>query len=861
MAKLTKFSSEDQVENVLTQIENILSFLPGPLTAQKLVGLDEDAVGESAQSVYSVFLDRFFKICDQNFPFKNNKLHGSVKKMFEVEDARCFKSNVENLIRNLNHQKTSNTALLQICFQSEGLLSYMFNNCYNNYIERDEEDLKTFITLLTSIPNRIANVCQRDTPDFFVPSNFCKFLLFKILTTLELIVQFITQDSLIEPHINLEVVSILLSKTLLNFNEGLNNDGIKTFIEIFGYLTNKNSAQLKFYQRIFQRVIINLERSAADIIAKMIMLNIDAHKYFVKFILGQKLMKNETWRFILCTKIPLLTYFIENCDNLILNLTVYVSAVDSQLLVTLYINLLSVWADRNSVNHTSVEQQIFITKFIIIITNLLNNIGLTDFEAQIVKEKVLSGIQVHLECPVETLRVCGMKVGEIVLNFINKEGMGQEESELKFSYEKFSEESQIMIKELQLMSRQDLNEYFLQRTDIKTDLQLLLGQLHYQNGKTVEYIPPNRKFRNKSALKQFKNELEYSELKKVSNIRIIDGTDFQLDSDDDLEPYDISNDIKITKKSPPAYLRDLRDGLLETEDAEMFTMCLENCKKLVVSQLPDDDASLGIELLEILIALDERFYTENFDEYLFQSCVCITCVYPTIYAEYLCKQIHADVGTYSIARRIFMLDIIKQSSRNLSTIKKEIIDNQTKRQEEIHLAEEIIRKRLESKTRYFTKHKPQKYESINHFAQVAGHFFFPLLFGYNTNKILRDDKDFILLIHFVETLAIIMCAAQNCPISSKMAKEVFQFSWFLRFHVDVKVKMAILSLIASAILSVHKDILISEFLNELFEIRLWLADLLNPNIPPGEPNMECRNLAASVMILIESIFKMDVDNT
>ncbi|KAJ8972747.1 hypothetical protein NQ317_013801 [Molorchus minor] len=335
-----------------------------------------------------------------------------------------------------------------------------------------------------------------------------------------------------------------------------------------------------------------------------------------------------------------------------------------------------------------------------------------------------------------------------------------------------------MINELQSLYDTNLQELYKLKTDFNTNAADLLKVLLITDLKEVEYIPPDRRIRNKICPPANNEVLIINATKpKIDYIKIIDNTNFELDSDDDLEPYDLSNDVKVTKKNPPAYLRDLRDGLLEMEDYEIFTLSLENCEKLIVSQLSDDDATIGLELLEILLSLEPKFYVENFD-----------------------SLIHADLGTYSIARRIFMLDVLRQAARTLSDLKKSD-------KPESHLTK-----------------KDTKTE------QCRG-----------------------------ETLAVIMGAAENCLIAPRMAKEIFHFSWFLRFHNDVKVRMGVLTLISSAILNVPETILIQDSINELFEIRLWLADLLNP--VRGEPNLECRSLAACAMILIEGILKVELYKT
>ncbi|KAJ8965545.1 hypothetical protein NQ314_004045 [Rhamnusium bicolor] len=415
----------------------------------------------------------------------------------------------------------------------------------------------------------------------------------------------------------------------------------------------------------------------------------------------------------------------------------------------------------------------------------------------LIKNEDWKFVLLHLESSVELVRISGMKTGEILINFLNKEAEKTEETQLKFEYENLKEESKNLVNELQNIANMDMHCYFKIKNKFETSVDDLLEKLVLKEELNTEYIPPERKFRHKANLDNLKNEVMLSNSFKTTNtaIKIIDSTDFELDSDDDLEPYDLSNDVKVSKQAPPAYLRDLRDGLLETEDHEIFAQSLEICEKIIISQLPDDDATIGLEILEILISLEPRFYVEKFERVVFQSCIAITCVYPAFYAEYLCKQIHADLGTYSIARRVFMLDILRQVAKILSNLKpneKTETRAMNMRAQELNSAEEVIRKRLESKTRYFTKHKYFKLEKANEFAEVAGYFFFPLLYA------------------------------------PRMAREILQFSWYLRFHRDVKVRMGILSLISSTVLNVPHSILIQDFINELFEIRLWLADILNP---------------------------------
>lgn len=873
LESIEKLTSQKDIENVLSLIDSLLEFLPGPLTIQKLVNVDEICCAYYAENYYIVFIEKIINLFDNNFPFRIDQLYEPVKNLFSVEDCSIFRVNFEYLLKHLRTDRKNIAeiivSLLQISLQCEGFFACVFYHICNIDVNNDflEEErfteFDTFLKALISLPNRVANALEGSVPNFFIPKNFSSFLIYNLLKLIEFISELIKLEPKYESCISFQKVSLIFSKIIVNFNERLSSEALIVFTEIAAILTNKLSNKVNLYRKIFQSIFSYFDRPAVEIAAKLFLLNINPEKYTITEIWGKNLINNENWKFSLCTKIPLLIYFEKEYNNLVINLVVYLSRASEFHLINLLIDLLTIWADRSSINHTSVEQRIFISKIIIYVINSLQNIGLSDTERAKIQNLIFSGMSAHLESSVELIRSSGMKTGEIIINFLNQEYENKAEMELKFDYDSLKEESKIVITELQNIIDKDMQNYFKQKHNFDTTVEELITKLVLMEDRDFKYIPPERKFRNRQIL-ELNNEVVLSEpfKPKNSSIKIIDSVDFELDSDDDLEPYDLSNDTKVSKKSPPAYLRDLRDGLLETEDHEVFALSLENSENLIISQLPDDDSAIGLEILEILISLEPRFYVDNFDGLVFQTCVAITCVYPVVYAEYLCRQIHADLGTYSIARRVFMLDVLRRAAETLSNLKPDKpLDNVTKRIKKLSSAEEVIRKRLESKTRYFKKHTYFKLEKPNKFAEVAGYFFFPLLYGFNQNKMLcqsaKEDSDYILLTHFIETLAVLMWAAKNCPVAPRMAKEIFHFSWYLRFHEDVRIRMGILSLISSAILNIPQSILLQDFINELLEVRLWLGDLLNP--AKGEPNSECRNLATCAMVLIEGVLKVDVD--
>lgn len=848
MQGLQKIKSASDIEIVITKINELHEYLPGPTNIQRILKIDRPVkiFYQFAERCYGKILSSLIEKFDSNFPLVDGMLHESVHKIFTIDDPQFFLISFSTLLSHLKHSENRDAilALITTLLQSEGIFStvcdYIIQDTTTSQVMEIERyaKLELFIQTLVSLPNTVANIMEGNTPHIYQPANFSCLLVFNIIKIIEFSSDLICREC--EIALNFKSLSLLLSKTVIIFH---NTDSLKDLIKIIELVTISSNNKFMIYKKIFAAVLKNLQRSAIETFSIMILQNVSANKNITN-VLSERLIENKDWQFVLCKKIPLLSHYD---TKLITNLITYLNLSSQQCLYELFLNLLTVWSDKFAFTRTSLEQHLYITKLIIVAAKHLKTFSLTELQRASVQKHIYLGIPAHLECGDDKMRVIGMVTGEIVSEFIAKP---ESDCKLQFEYDKLSKACQDLVRDLKnLLGMINEETCNLSHVDI-----ILKMQSSYQVKENKVYIPPERKFRNKQ---KETNEVvvESATSFKNNTIRIIDGADFDLDSDDDLVPYDTSNDVKVLKKPPPAYLRDLRDGLLETQDAELFALSVENCEKLVLQQLSNDDASIGLEILEILLSLTPNFYVENFDMLVFQSCVAITCTYPAIYAEYLCKQFHADSGTYSICHRVLMLDILRESAKALAALKP--VEQTLKRTRDAETAEEIIRKRLESKTRRFIKHKNQVFNSVNKFADVAGWFFFPLIYGYGKSKFISaNDSDNVLLVYFLQTLSIIMCAAQNCAVAPKMARELFSLSWFLRFHKEAKVRMAVLSIIAAGILNVPKSILLQEFAGDLLEMRFWLMDLINP-YTETEPNSECKILGTHVMCILEDVLKID----
>nr|KAG5714687.1 hypothetical protein BaRGS_000175 [Batillaria attramentaria] len=85
---------------------------------------------------------------------------------------------------------------------------------------------------------------------------------------------------------------------------------------------------------------------------------------------------------------------------------------------------------------------------------------------------------------------------------------------------------------------------------------------------------------------------EVEELEKLQEVPSDPGMP-KLEHDDDLVPYDMSNDKKVSKVKAPKYIRDCMEGLINTQEADKFEACLTAAESLIRSR-PDGLPEVGI---------------------------------------------------------------------------------------------------------------------------------------------------------------------------------------------------------------------------------------------------------------------------
>ncbi|XP_066588459.1 telomere length regulation protein TEL2 homolog isoform X2 [Prorops nasuta] len=917
----TLYSMDNDNQKSLEILEkcmlNYIQFLPGPITPQKYTNLHSNI--KINYSLHGKIIKGIIDKLGDNWPSYASHMDTLVKSIVIINEA-SVEILFETLITLTDLLKQCNSKqqiffilyILEEFMKSDILSSAIINACKyksNQTIEVTEFEhvWKRTVQLLVSLPNYVANKLNFKTPDVFLPTNYSKIIIYHIARSVSFISQGFYKCNI---YPNLKIISIFLNKSHILFN----SESWACLTDLFSLWCLED----KFNERrIIHDMLKLLHVVSIEHISILILKRCDP-KFGVNHFFGELIME-ANWMHVLVKRIPFMSYYNEDC--VIVNLISYMLYIlnHNRLLPELLIKLLEIWSNQSALNRTSLEQHTYITKLIIFSSSVLKNL-LKPTEQDKCQKLLLSGINIHLESTSIELKVIGMITGELIISFFNKE---MNAPRLKFDFPVMEEDLTLLIKSFRKLQEQacnlkiekyifnyENNDLVIKKIKFSTFSDKKIHELGIEcniqcdfMNKQIEQCITVISNESTDTLKIVKHE---NLVNKTGKSEKTDDDDFDIDSDDDLKSYNMSNDVALSESFQPIYLREVRDKLInadfkEKENLDMVLQSLMVAEKLILEQLPSDDDLLAIELLEIFINLREIPNTDNFNIMVLDASVAAVTVYPKQCAVYLCKEFYSDVGNYSVSQRLLILDILSNTAIKLSNIQNDLnkvnskennttinklsvskiipylvdIEN-TKRYKIIHSNDnydlekdetstinwqEIVNQRIALNTKRFVGNTKLASAKRNKFGDVASSFLYPLLYGFSNHgkyfcaelKQFNDQKHIILL-RFLKTLTVLMISSQNCLIASKVGKEILDLVWILRHHNEAEIRLAVIENIAAVIISVPNYILLNELVDYVMDIKLWLIGMIQ-NVISGECDTRCRNLGTKLILLINSIFK------
>ncbi|CAI9560405.1 unnamed protein product [Staurois parvus] len=549
-------------------------------------------------------------------------------------------------------------------------------------------------------------------------------------------------------------------------------------------------------------------------------------------LLGDLVLKNKKTQFILTQKLLFLQYGHKN--EMLQTILGYLSMENNRraLLIKVLRELLEIWSSGSMVKHSPYPQMLHLSRCIFICISLLNKEEMEGCKQELL-HALTSGTRLYLDSSLLPVRCLGMVVAECLSQQIDLEGPS-----LSFQYE--------------------------EDDDIK-DLKSLLN-------------PPCICLPDLPDLARAPSESSYSSTVPTSKKDVKDqdeqktGSESELDSDDDLTPYDMSTDTELKKNKTPAYIRDCMEVLF-SEDVEKLEATMSSMATLIRSN-STATKEVSTELAKILLHLDDRFGVEKFTELRFAAMVAVTVTDPVPVSQYLTEEFYSL--NYSLRQRMDILDILASAAKELSDsiIPVKPVDPEAKAEDHLlssrlvatQQSEEpvdwrkVVEERIASKVRRFAKGQTRgtPAPTPNRFHTVAGYFFFPLIQNFDRPVVTFNllGENHLMLGRLVHTLGILLHLAKNAMVVSQMGKALLEFVWVLHYHTDPFVRQGLLFCVSTVLLSVPWERLMTDMAEEVLEMKCWLAD-----VAEKDPNEGCRRLAVNGLILMDKYKKDNLQPT
>ncbi|NWU12555.1 TELO2 protein, partial [Cephalopterus ornatus] len=541
-------------------------------------------------------------------------------------------------------------------------------------------------------------------------------------------------------------------------------------------------------------------------------------------LLGNLVVKNKKAQFVVTQKVLLLQY--GHTTAVLQNLLGYLSldSLRRALLLRVLQELLETWGSSSAVKHSPPEQQLYISKAILICLSHLKEPEIESCRQELLTS-MMEGVKCHLDSSLPQLWRLGMVVAESISSKINTEG-----PVLKFEYEEDDE-------------TRELKSLLVQTPPLCVVPSLPDDDRSEKAGAALPSVPESNKKSQIAAL-----------------VMPAEESDAELDSDDDLVPYDMSEDKELKIKAP-VYIRDCIEVLTGSEDVDKWEATVKALESLI-RRNPAATREVSVELAKILLHLEEKTCIEGFVELRQRAQVAVLTTDPIPVSKYLTSQFYSL--NYSLRQRMDILDVLVLAAQELSCPKFHgKPKNSDAQKPRIQLLpgrdsskdwRRIVDERIKSKARRFASGQchVEPASSPNQFSSVAGHFFFPLIQHFDRPLTTFDllGEDHLVLGRLVHTLAVLMYLAVNTVAVTAMGKALLEFVWTLRFHTDSYVRQGLLSCISSLLLSVPAELLLADVTEELLETQSWLGDVVEK-----DPDGDCRRLALQNLLLMENLKK------
>ncbi|XP_049915850.1 telomere length regulation protein TEL2 homolog isoform X2 [Epinephelus moara] len=680
---------------------------------------------------------------------------------------------------NLNHLVSITVKFLQ----SGRLADLLWSYCLETGPSDSPQLRETLLGRIVALPDLTANRLHLNNKPLFLPQQYYPLLAAEMLTALGRTCQALKEGT----DCSLTFMAQTLGKVCIQGHSGL----------VMAVMAPRLSACTRsdmVWQRVCWKLLENVPQRWMESVLTALVQAVAGPDALGR-IIGNLVLRNKKAQFVITHKLLLLQYKYE---TRVLRIVLGYLAADRErrpLLIQVLRSVSQAWANPSAVKHTPLEQQLYVSKALLLSVSLLKDSELQELRSELL-QCMLGGMQSHLDSSVVRIRRMGMVVGECL-----SARMDINKTKLKFEY------------------------------DQDDETQELLSLMTPITGDEPEAEPENR-----VDSPQETKETAPSAANVSSQNESKTDPDSDLDSDDELTPYDMSDDHEMSKASPPRYLRDCLETLSSSEDSVRVELSLRAAEGLVRKNV-FATREISVQLTKVLLHMENKYSITGFLSLRQATMVALTVTDCIPVTQYLTTEFYSL--NYSLRQRLDILEVLALAAQELSKPVSE------KRNPSVGVAastdltpypgdnpvhwRQVVEKRIQSKTKRFSKGatQPPAKATPNRYAPVAGHFFFPLLSNYDKPQVTFDllGGDHLVLGRLIHTLGLLMHLAVNAPIAAQMGRALLDFVWAVRYHVDQMVRRGVLFAVCSVFLSMPSQNLLLDLSDQLFETRTWLAEV------------------------------------
>ncbi|KAJ3043147.1 TEL2, telomere maintenance protein 2 [Rhizophlyctis rosea] len=364
--------------------------------------------------------------------------------------------------------------------------------------------------------------------------------------------------------------------------------------------------------------------------------------------------------------------------------------------------LIEVWTDINFIQHSTWEQMQYVTHGILVCLSYTTK---EDLSEKHLTSRFISGMGKYLDSTVTRVRRLAMVTAEC--------------------FSKISDGSEVLSFELE---EDDASRALRKLAEPMTEEE---GEEHVEEDAVV------------ASQKEDEAKVEFAKVQDSGNTvrKSMHISNDDADSDDeDLEPYDMSEDASETAESggkrlkPPRYIRDCMQWLRSEEDPDKLELALQSVEGVIRSTSPRELAEISKDLCWTLLNLQNNYDLDGFVKNRMGAMVAVVVQIPLQASRHAIDAFFEK--NYSLGQRLDVLTCLATAAMELSALKDEpdppAMSAISRSRTNPPSATDIIAERIKAKTRRFSRKSlvPVKKAQANRFSDVAGAFLFPLLGGF-----------------------------------------------------------------------------------------------------------------------------------